>query len=137
MAQDERAAVSPESGKDRANAPMTERQVQQTVLGGAERRNHERAGINRPGMLAELDSDGHPGLEVACETVDISRGGLGVRCKRMIAPGRMVRVRLIGAGGAPTALFGIVRACRYIGDGMHLVGIQFQLTTKNSNGQAA
>ncbi len=106
------------------------------VLGGSERRQFERTGMSRQGMLAELDSDGHPGLEVSCETVDISRGGLGVRCKRMVAPGRMVRVRFAGANGQAAVLFGVVRACRYCGDGMHLVGLQFQLTAKG-NGTAA
>lgn len=106
-------------------------------LDRSERRKFERAGLSRDGMLAEIDSDGRPGLEVACETVDISRAGLGVLCKRMVAPGRMVRVTVVGPRGVTSSLVGIVRACRYMSNGMHLVGIEFQVVNRTSGGQAA
>lgn len=69
---------------------------------------------------------------IACQTHDISRGGISVYTKRMIHAGRLVCVRIDPpeGDGEPKLLIGVVKACRYDDEGLYISGIQFE-TPKN------
>jgi hypothetical protein len=98
--------------------------------GGAElgnRRQFERHSVDRPAKVTEMDEFGNPGPCWLCRLVDISRGGLGIRSKRMVHMGRGVLIELDGTTPASTKLlYGVVRQSRYVESEGYAVGVQFR-----------
>jgi hypothetical protein len=91
------------------------------------RRQFERHPVDRPAKVTEMDEFGNPGPCWLCRLVDISRGGLGVRSKRMVHMGRGVLIELDGATPAATKLlYGVVRQSRYVESEGYAVGVQFR-----------
>jgi len=95
------------------------------LVGGRERRRHERRRLDRPAALHELDEVGQPGPKMPCVAVDISRSGIGVETKRLLQPGKIVAVLLALPDGRAKVYFGIVRGARYIAHGNHHIGLEF------------
>lgn len=90
------------------------------------RRQFERLRISGVAVLAEIDESGEPTAHWRAQIVDLSRGGLGLRSKRMVATGRHLVIEAIGsAGEREKVLFGIVRQCRALDGGQHAIGVQF------------
>jgi hypothetical protein len=91
------------------------------------RRQFERHPVDRPAKVTEMDEFGNPGPCWLCRLVDISRGGLGIRSKRMVHMGRGVLIELDGATpGAGKLLYGVVRQSRYVESEGYAVGVQFR-----------
>jgi hypothetical protein len=66
--------------------------------------------MSAPAIVTEVDHQGGIGASWPCQTVDISRGGLGMSSQRMVHIGRGLLVELDGIGGSEGhVLFGIVR----------------------------
>lgn len=111
--------------EDDAAAPTPSK----TTAGGTRcRRKFDRQPIRRPAWLFEFTSGMTASSPIACETHDISRGGVSVYTRRMLHTGRIVCLRLdpMGATGEPKLLVGIVKACRYDDHGLYIAGIQFE-----------
>jgi hypothetical protein len=105
--------------------PAEPHRVQGPELGN--RRQFERHAVDRPAKVTEMDEFGNPGPCWLCRLVDISRGGLGVRSKRMVHMGRGVLIELDGATPAATKLlYGVVRQSRYVESEGYAVGVQFR-----------
>jgi rRNA maturation protein Nop10 len=91
-----------------------------------DRRRHPREPLCVSAMLIELDERDVPGVPAECQTLDISRSGIGVQTRRMSPAGRRVWVGLqASSGGRPRWLYGIVRRSSYAEGGEYHVGIEF------------
>lgn len=94
---------------------------------GSSRRNWERSSFPRDVRVCELDDDGVPGAEWACRAADISRGGIGLRSRRMVHEGRKIFIRVpTGPDGAEKLLFGVVRQSRYQQGEGFVIGVRFE-----------
>jgi hypothetical protein len=59
--------------------------------------------------------------------VDLSRGGLGLRSRRMVHQGRCLFVRIdLGKAKPSKVLFGLVKQCRYSEGEGYAVGLEFR-----------
>jgi hypothetical protein len=92
---------------------------------GAERRRFERLYADKTVRITELDGFGNPGATWECRVVDISRGGLGMRSRRMVHCGRNVIIEVPNVGGRTKVLCGTVRQSRYAEGEGYVVGLQF------------
>ncbi len=112
---------------DRDGRRVKARRPDGETKGGRNRRCFERAELSRDAVIMELDEFGHPGATWACRLADISRGGIGVRSRRMVHDGRHVFVIVqTSEGGARKVLGGVVRQCRYLSGEGYAIGIQFR-----------
>lgn len=91
----------------------------------ANRRAHGRASASAEARLIELDPNGTVGKPQICELVDLSRGGMGIRFRRMLHVGSRVVLVIPTAGAPPRVLAGEIRNVRYVGEGMHQLGASF------------
>lgn len=95
--------------------------------GGAGResqRAHDRVGVACAAEVFPVTEFG-PGEGWPCETLDLSRGGVGLITKRMLYPGQRAVVAIRKAA-SPTVLFGAVRHVRYVPGRGHVVGLCFE-----------
>src|SRR5690606_28447665 len=79
----------------------------------ANRRLFERHPVDFRARVTELDQFGNPGMSWECRLVDVSRGGIGLRSRRMSYQGRHMLVEVERARGQVKLLFGVVRQSRY------------------------
>lgn len=87
-------------------------------------RQHERVEMTCAAEVFPV-ADLTPGEGWPCETLDLSRGGVGLVCKRMLYPGQQALV-VLRTGAAFTALFGAVRHVRYVPGRGHVVGLRLE-----------
>ena len=91
------------------------------------RRRFERVPLDRSGALTELNEMGDPGASWPCRLVDLSRGGMGLRSRRMVHLGRLVLlVVVLGPDTPPKLLCGEVRQCRYVQGEGYVIGVLFR-----------
>ncbi len=90
------------------------------------RRLHERRTIAATAFVYEIDEHGEIVAGFGCETIDISRSGLGLRSRRMVHTGMRVVVQLLLTGGASKVLHGCVRYSRYDAKGNYHIGVRFE-----------
>jgi hypothetical protein len=91
------------------------------------RRGYERFTLDRPGRVTELDQFGNPGHTWAVRVVDLSRGGVGIRSRRMVHQGRLVVVEMDTAEpGRCKVLLGVVKQSRYAEGEGYAIGVQFK-----------
>ena len=97
------------------------------IVPGAERRVFQRQPLDHAARVLELDEMAKPGEPWECRVLDVSRGGIGLRSRRMIHIGRTLFVIVsLGAGKPRQLLCGTVRQCRYIeGGGGYAIGVKF------------
>jgi hypothetical protein len=94
---------------------------------GSNRRGFERFALDRPGRITELDQFGNPGHTWDVRVVDLSRGGVGIRSRRMVHMGRLVVVEMDTAEpGRCKVLFGAVKQSRYAEGEGYAIGVQFR-----------
>jgi hypothetical protein len=91
----------------------------------ATHRQHTRVPVSLPAQIFELDDQDEFGEPQSAEIFDLSRGGLGLHCRRLIHARRRLAILLRKADGSAKLLFGIVRNVEYIGSGLHKLGIEF------------
>jgi hypothetical protein len=103
---------APESGRSAAG-------------GGANRRQFHRHAVDLRCRITELDDSGHPGCSWECRAVDISRGGMGLRSRRMSYQGRRMFVEVVDGRGRRRAFFGTVRHSRYAQGQGYAIGVEF------------
>ncbi|MFM9994762.1 MAG: PilZ domain-containing protein [Phycisphaerales bacterium] len=97
----------------------------------ATRREHQRLDFERQVKVSEIDDAGNPGPEWLCRAVDISRGGIGLRSRRMVHEGRKLFIRVpAGPGGKEKLLFGAVKQSRYQEGEGFVIGVKFEETPK-------
>lgn len=114
------------SGKDGDAAARTP-DGQQDALSTTSRRQWQRRPFHQAVEVCELDESGAPSAEWACRAVDISRGGIGLRSRRMVHVGRRLFIRIKGAAGAqPKLLFGVVKQSRYQEGEGFVIGVKFE-----------
>lgn len=120
-----------ESSPDQSPAPAADAPASTDAAPAATGRNkrvHERQHIGLGGATAfEHDTNEAPKAGLSCEVFDISRSGIGVRCRRMMYAGKGVFVRLAATadGACPAMLYGEVRYSRYAERGLYHIGIKF------------
>lgn len=115
------------AGDQKKPAPGASRAAPAGTGGGASRREHQRLDFERPVKVYELDEAGHPGPEWLCRAVDISRGGIGLRSRRMVHEGRKLLIRVpAGPGGKEKLLYGAVRQSRYQENEGCVIGVKFE-----------
>ena len=94
---------------------------------GKDRRVFERQVLDRNATFMELDEFGNPGSMWACRVVDVSRGGMGIRSRRMVHDGRFVFVIVDMGPGKPNRIFGgVVKQSRYAQGEGYAVGVEFR-----------
>jgi hypothetical protein len=129
------------SDAERAAPTLLEALRSPAPTAGSNRRQFERHAMDRPARVTEMDEFGNPGPCWLCRIVDVSRGGMGLRSKRMVHVGRGMLVEIDGIPPAQTKLlFGLVRQSRYAEGEGYAVGIQFKAlpaTTSVRNWMAA
>lgn len=76
--------------------------------------------------MHEIDAHGSPQAGWNCQSVDISRSGIGLRSRRMIHAGRGVFVSVALNNGRRKLLYGEVRYSHYAQHGEYRVGVEFQ-----------
>jgi hypothetical protein len=92
-----------------------------------ERRRFPRIAVDKPATVTEMDEHGNPGPAWPCRVVNVSRGGLGVRSRRLVHSGRRILVKFAATAGAPVkVLYGVVRHCEYAQGEGYAAGIEFQ-----------
>lgn len=102
--------------------------------GQASRRDFDRYALDRPGRLTEIDQFGNPGATWKVRVVDLSRGGVGIRSRRMVHLGRMVMVELDTAEpGRCKLLYGVVRQSRYAEGEGYAVGVQLRAIPQSTS----
>lgn len=90
------------------------------------RRAHERVPIDTIATVAQLDNYNVPGQSWQCRVADISRGGLGLKSKRMVHQGTRVLIAFALGNGEKRALCGLVRAVHYEEGAGYTLGLQFE-----------
>ncbi len=115
----------------RDTAPEHDIEADGAPEGGAtrttSRRQWERRPFHRPVRVCELDGAGVPGAEWSCRAADISRGGIGLRSRRMVHVGRHVFVRIpLGPGGKEKLLYGVVKQSSYQEGEGFVIGVKFE-----------
>lgn len=85
-------------------------------------RSGARKAADRSALVTELDRFGVPGGEWRCDITDVSCGGMTLRSRRMVHPGRVLLIRVpLGPEGRRKLVGGVVREARYrVGDGYTL-----------------
>jgi hypothetical protein len=96
----------------------------------ANRRRFERLNYLKCVRLTELDDFGNPAASWECRVVDLSRGGLGVRSRRMVHKGRSILIEFPNVAGKTKLLFGVVRQSRYAEGEGYVIGVEFQAIPK-------
>jgi hypothetical protein len=107
-----------------ADESITDAEQRRSPVEQAERRRHQRTELRANALLVELDERDEPGVPAECNSIHISRSGIGIRSRRMSPAGRRVWIGLLG-GSAPRWLFGIVRHANYVDNAEYLLGIEF------------
>lgn len=94
---------------------------------GINKRQHERQHLGLEGAVAfEHAVEEAPAEGIPCEVFDISRSGVGIRCRKMMYAGRRVFVIIpTGEDSPPRILYGDIRYARYAERGLYHVGIKF------------
>jgi hypothetical protein len=90
------------------------------------RRRFDRVACTKSVRVTEMDGFGNPTSTWDCRIVDLSRGGTGLRSRRMIHTGRSVIIEVPGVDGATKVLYGVVRQCRYAEGEGYAVGVEFR-----------
>jgi hypothetical protein len=97
------------------------------LLQPTDRRQHERFGLDHPGRITEVDQFGNPTQTWNVRIVDLSRGGMGVRSRRMVHVGKAVLVECSTAEpGGRKLLYGMVKQSRYSEGEGYAIGVQFR-----------
>jgi hypothetical protein len=96
------------------------------------RRTFERHGMDRQAHLTELDEFGNPGTTWKVRVVDLSRGGVGIRSRRMVHMGRSVLVEFDCEPGRRRLLFGVVKHSRYAEGEGYALGVQLKAVPSTS-----
>src|SRR5439155_25059205 len=92
---------------------------------GDERRRSVRVGV-RGNVTIYLLRESDSGLDAAQATVrDISSGGIGLIYNSPLRVGRRFLIRLPRTDDQPLQLVCIVRQCRAVSGGVHLIGAEF------------
>ncbi len=86
-------------------------------------RVHARRAVKAAVAVIVVDEHGHPGREHSCQTLDLSRGGVGILSPRLLCPGQSCIVVI--SANDPAAAFGTVRHVRYVPGRGHVMGLQF------------
>jgi len=90
-----------------------------------ERRSSTRVGV-RAIVTIYLIRDNDNGLDAAQVTVrDISAGGIGLMYNSMLRVGRRFLIRLPRVDDQPLPLVCVVRQCRAVSPGVHIIGAEF------------
>lgn len=113
---------------DRRRTPRAAHIGKDGGLSPSDRRRFNRAAMDKIATLMELDEFGDAGPAWECRIVDLSRGGMGLRSRRMVHEGRFVFV-IVEMGGPDTPrkmLCGMVRKCRYSSGEGFAVGVLFR-----------
>lgn len=98
-----------------------------TTIKADERRIFERLALDKSSIVTELDEFGNPAASWSCRIVDLSRGGLGLRSRRMVHQGRCLFIRIdLGKTQPSKLLFGIVKQSRYSEGEGYAVGLEFR-----------
>lgn len=93
---------------------------------GTSRRRFERVEYTKAVRITEVDDFGNPTSSWECRIVDLSRGGVGIRSRRMVHQGRAVLIEVPGVEGTTKLLYGVVRQCRYAEGEGYAVGVEFK-----------
>jgi hypothetical protein len=113
------------SGVDNRVKPR--KQSKDATLKPDERRIFERLALDKASIITELDEFGNPGASWSCRIVDLSRGGLGLRSRRMVHQGRCLFIRIdLGKNRPAKLLFGVVKQSRYSEGEGYAVGLEFR-----------
>jgi hypothetical protein len=92
---------------------------------GEDRRRHDRVGFATKAWIHEVEPGCLPSEGQTADASDISRSGIGLRCRRMYYVGRLVIVMLHLPSGEVKFMSGLVRSSRYTYAGLYHVGIEF------------
>lgn len=94
----------------------------------AAQRVHTRLSVEFQVTAHEISPSGEvgPGLAATCR--DISQGGFGVICRKVMYAEQLVAVVIPQKTGIPRVLFGVVRNLRYAKRGQCHLGLQMQGT---------
>lgn len=92
---------------------------------GEDRRLHRRVAFRTRVSVFEVDDAGARTSHVACETLNLSKSGIGLLARRMFYRGRRMVIRVQLPGGRTRSLFGEVRYSRYADGGRYHVGVRF------------
>lgn len=124
------------SGVDkRVKAPK--RASQATTIKDDERRIFERLALDKASIVTELDEFGNPAASWSCRIVDLSRGGLGLRSRRMVHQGRCLFIRIdLGKNRPAKLLFGVVKQSRYSEGEGYAVGLEFRTVPESPSVKA-
>jgi hypothetical protein len=76
--------------------------------------------------MAELDSRGRPGATWTAHSQHLGRGNLSVLTRRVAYEGSTLVVAVHLLDSEPTVLCGVVRACDYVGEGIHRLILDLQ-----------
>jgi hypothetical protein len=93
---------------------------------------HERHAVDFAATVTELDHRGQPGASWDCRLIDISRGGVGLRSRRMSFQGRQLLIEVEQSPGTAKLLFGVVRQSRYSAGEGYAIGVEFRTMPRNS-----
>lgn len=127
MSQAQGGAKKPSDPPSPAMAGADEKPGDSAATGSSTRRAHERRNFDRLVLVYELDDGGIPGPEWQCRAVDISRGGIGLRSRRMVHAGRKLFIRFPAGHGVPEKLlFGVVKQSRYQEGEGFVIGVKFE-----------
>lgn len=92
-----------------------------------DRRAYERCRMCRTVRVTEITAEGEHGVTWNCQAVDLSRGGMGLRSRRMVYVGTGLIVEVTdGQGLVHRVLYGIVRQTRYAPGEGYAIGLQFE-----------
>ncbi len=93
----------------------------------ASQRQWERSPFHQEVRVCEVDSAGAPGAEWTCRAADISRGGMGLRSRRMVHEGRHLLIRVpTGPKSRDKLLYGRVKQTRYEEGEGFVIGVEFK-----------
>ncbi len=128
------APPKPASGSDqpessRASGTPVPPEARADSIGVSSRRQWERKAFIQAVQVCELDDAGAPGPEWTCRAVDISRGGIGLRSRRMVHAGRKVFIKISPGRGSSSKgklLFGVVKQSRYQEGEGFVIGVKFE-----------
>jgi hypothetical protein len=93
---------------------------------GGNRRLFDRHTVDVPVTVTEIGDRGHPSDSWECRLIDISRGGIGLRSRRMSFQGRQLLVEVEQSAGIAKVLFGVVRQSRYSQGIGYAIGVEFR-----------
>jgi hypothetical protein len=98
---------------------------------GVERRRYQRVETTRTVKVTEFQ-DSRPASQTwECRLVDISRGGEGLRSRRMVHVGRSLLIEVPAKGGPTRVLYGVVRQSRYAEGEGNAIGLEFTATPQD------